>query len=83
MMNNVLLIKTLIKTIILKVSATGKAPVRCDKISQQNKYKFKAIMIIFFGITQIVHMDWVPDSQTINDIYFKEVLTSLCELMRK
>jgi len=28
-------------------------------------------------------MDWVPEGQTINQVYYKEVLTNLRELVRR
>ena len=28
-------------------------------------------------------MDWVPEGQTINQVYYKEVLTNLCEWVRR
>jgi hypothetical protein len=40
-------------------------------------------MIIFFNIQGIVHIDWVPEGQTVNQVYCKEVLTTLCEQVRR
>ena len=54
-----------------------------QKKAQQNKSKFKAMLIVFFNIRGIVHVDWVPESQTVNQVYFKEVLTNLCERVRR
>jgi len=34
-------------------------------------------MIIFFNIRGIVHVDCVPEGQTVNQVYYKEVLTDL------
>ena len=31
-------------------------------------------MIFFFDIQGIVHVDWVPEGQTVNQVYYKEVL---------
>ena len=28
-------------------------------------------------------MDWVPEGQTVNQVYYKEVLTNLCEWVRR
>ena len=36
----------------------------------------------YFDIRGIVHMDWVPEGQTVNQIYYKEVLTNLREWVR-
>jgi len=49
----------------------------------QSKSKFKAMVIIFFNIRGIVHVDWVPEGQGVNQVYYKEVLTNLCERVRK
>ena len=47
--------------------------------AQMSKSKFKAMMIVFFDIRGIVHIDWVPEGQTVNQQYYKSVLTTLCE----
>jgi hypothetical protein len=47
--------------------------------ARKSKSNLEAMMIIFFDIRGIVHIDWVPDGQTINQDYYKEVLTTLCE----
>jgi len=53
-----------------------------QKKAQQRKSKFKAMMIIFFNIRGIVHVDWVPEVQNIDRVYYKEVLTNLHEWVR-
>ena len=40
-------------------------------------------MIVFFENQGIVHVDWVPEGQTINQVYYKEVLTNLHEQVRR
>jgi len=40
-------------------------------------------MIVFFDIRRIVHMDWVPEGQAVNQVYCKEVLTNLRERVRR
>ena len=37
----------------------------------------------FFDIRGIVHVDWVPEGQTVNQVYYKEVLTNLRERVRR
>ena len=55
-----------------------------QKKAQQSKSKFKGIMIFFFfNIQGIVHVDWVPEGRTVNQVYYKEVLTNLHEQMRR
>jgi hypothetical protein len=44
-----------------------------QKKARQRKSKFKAMMIFFFDIRGIVHVDWVPEGQTVNQFYYKEV----------
>jgi len=53
-----------------------------QKKARQSKSKFKAI-IVFSDIRRIVHVDWVPEGQTINQVYYKEVLTNLHERVRR
>ena len=41
-------------------------------------------MIFFFlDIRGIVHVDWVPEGQTVNQVYCKEVLTNIREGVRR
>jgi len=54
-----------------------------QKKARQRKSKFKAMMIVFFDIWGIVHMDWVSEGQTVNQVYYKEVLTNLRERVRR
>ena len=54
-----------------------------QKKAQQSKSKFKALMIFFFDIRGIVHVDWVPEGQTVNQVYYREVLTNLRERVRR
>ena len=46
-----------------------------QKKARQSKSKCKAMMTVFFDIRGIVHLDWVPEGQTVNQVYYKEVLT--------
>jgi len=41
------------------------------------------MMTVSFDIRGIVHVDWVPEGQTVNQVYYKEVLTNLCEWVRR
>ena len=54
-----------------------------QKKARQSKSKFKAMMIFFFDIRRIVYVDWVPEGQTVNQVYYKEVLTKLRERVRR
>jgi len=38
--------------------------------------------MIFFS-TFVVHVDWVPEGQTVNPVYYKEVLANLHERVRR
>jgi len=43
------------------------------------KSKFKATMIVFFDIRGVINIDWVPEGQTVNQVYYKNVLATLRE----
>ena len=47
------------------------------------KKKFKAMMIVFFDIWGVIYIDWVPEGQTVNQVYYKNVLTTLRERVRR
>ena len=49
------------------------------KKARMSKSKFKAMMIVFFDI----YIDWVPEGQTVNQVYYKNVLTTLRERVRR
>ena len=53
-----------------------------QKKARQSKSKFEA-MIVFFDIRGIVHVDWVPEGQTVNQVYYKEAVTNLHERVRR
>ncbi|PNF25886.1 hypothetical protein B7P43_G11147 [Cryptotermes secundus] len=40
-------------------------------------------MMVSFDIRGIVHIDWVREGQTVNQVYYKEVLIILCEHVRR
>ena len=56
--------------------------VNCCADTLMSKSKFKAIMIVFFDIWGVIYIDWVPEGQTVNQVYYKNVLTTLCERVR-
>jgi len=45
--------------------------------------KFKAMLIVFFDIQGTVMAEWVPGIQVVNRQYYIEVLTKLCERVRR
>lgn len=53
------------------------------KKARMSKSKFKAMMIVFFDIHGIVYLNWVPEDQTVNQLYYLEVLAQLRERIRK
>lgn len=53
------------------------------KKARMGKSKFKAMMIVFFYIRAIIYIDWVPEGQTVNQIYYKNVLNTLRERVRR
>ena len=44
-----------------------------------SKSKFKAMMIVFFDIRWVIYIDWVPEGQAVDQVYYKNVLTTLRE----
>jgi len=54
-----------------------------QKKARQSKSKFKVMMIVFSDIRGIVHVDWVPECQSVNQVYYKEVLTNQRELVKE
>ena len=53
-----------------------------QKKARMSHSKFKAMSIVFFDIQGIVMAEWVPSGQTVNQQYYIEVLTKLCERVR-
>jgi hypothetical protein len=49
----------------------------------EEQVKFQSNDDIRFDIRGIVHTDWVPEGQTINHVFYKEVLTLLREWVRR
>ena len=60
-------------------SATSPRP----KKARMSRSKFKAMLIVFFDIQDIVVAEWVPSGQTVNQQYYIEVLTKLRERVRR
>jgi len=54
-----------------------------QKRERQSKSKFKALMTFLSDIRGIVHVDWVPEGQTVNQVYYKEFMTNLRDRMRR
>jgi histone-lysine N-methyltransferase SETMAR len=53
------------------------------KKARKNESNFKTMAIVFLGIRGIVHIDWVLEGETLNQVYYKEVLTVLHEWVRR
>lgn len=45
--------------------------------------KFKAMLIVFFEIQDVVMAEWVPSGQIVSQHYYIEVLTKLHERVRR
>lgn len=54
-----------------------------DLESERKSMKFKAMMIVFFDIRGIIHIDWVPEGLTVNQAYYLDVLKLLQEQVRR
>ena len=53
------------------------------KKARMSKSKFKVMMIVFYDIKGIIYINWVPQGQTVNQVYYEEVLTTLCERVKR
>lgn len=53
------------------------------KKARQSKSKFKAMLIVFFDRKGVILEHWVPEGQTVNQNYYKFVLETLRERIRK
>ena len=62
---------------------TERAPVHQGKRKHSRANPNLKQWCFFFNIWGIVHMDWVPEGQTVNQVYNKEVLTNLHEQVRR
>ena len=49
------------------------------KKARMSKSRFKTMMIVFFDIQGVIYIDWVTEGQTANQVYYKNVLTTLRE----
>jgi len=45
--------------------------------------KYKLILIVFSDILGVIYVDWVPEGQKVNEVYYKNVLTTLRESVRR
>ena len=52
------------------------------KKARMSKSKFKATMI-FFDIRGVIYIDLMPEGKTVNQVYYKNVLTILRERVRR
>jgi len=49
----------------------------------RSKSRVKTMLVTFFDIRGIVHYEFVPTGQTVNQVYHLEVLERLCEKVRR
>jgi len=49
----------------------------------QSKSRVKTMLLTFFDIREIVHYEFVATGQTVNQVYYLEVLERLCEKVRR
>ena len=47
------------------------------KKARQSRSKIKLMLITFFNVNRIVHMEFLPQSQTVNQHVYKEILQCL------
>jgi len=48
----------------------------------KNQIKSQTMLQTFFDVRGIVHYEFVPTGQTVNQVYYLEVLERLCEKVR-
>jgi hypothetical protein len=60
----------------------GTVPLHQGKKKAQMMSHLKAIIVIF-DIREVVHIDLAPEGQTVNQVCYKEVLTTLHERVRR
>jgi [histone H3]-lysine36 N-dimethyltransferase SETMAR len=53
------------------------------KKARMSKSRFKAMLIVFFDIKGVIHIEWVPEGCTVNQYYYIQVLTTLRERVRR
>jgi len=53
------------------------------KTFRQSKSRVKRMLLTFFYIRRIVHYEFVPTGQTVNQVYYLEVLERLREKVRR
>lgn len=53
------------------------------KKARMSKSRFKAMLIVFFDIKGVIHIEWVPEGTTVNQYYYIQVLITLRERVRK
>lgn len=56
---------------------TEKRVVPQMKKAWQSKSKFRAMLIVFFGIKGVIMENWVPNGVTVNQHYYRKVLETL------
>jgi len=50
-----------------------------NKKFRQSKSRVKMMLLTFLYVREIVHYEFVPTGQTVNQVYYFEVLENLCE----
>ena len=61
----------------------GRAPNPQEEESAHEQVQIQSNDDCFFDIRGVIYIDWVPEGQTVNQVYYKNVLTTLRERVRR
>jgi hypothetical protein len=61
----------------------GRVQLHQETKSTEEQVKFESHDNTFFDIRGTVHIDWVPEGQSVNQVCYKKVLTTLRERVRR
>ena len=72
-----------IPSVQIKSQKIPSVQIKGQKIPSVQISRVKRILLTFFDIRRIVHYEFVPNGQTVNQVYYLEVLERLSERVRR